>query len=421
VLLALLTAGLAAAVALTTPWHPLGVDVSIPPPDPAADFTDVQLAREDAFHALIRPWSLASRVLGIVIPLLLGLTPLGARMIETLARPLGRGWWWQVLSGAVTLTLAGRVATAPFDARVEAAAHQYGLSTSSWGQWAADQARSWALAAGVLLVAATVVYGLARVRPARWWVWLSGLAAAGVLAGSFAYPLVVEPVFNTFRPLPAGPLRAELMGLAARDGVPVREVLVADASRRTTSLNAYVSGLGASRRIVVYDTLLTQASPAQVRLIVAHELGHAARHDVLVGSLLGAGTAAALVPVLALTLRSRRLTRRAGLGRRGRLDPAGDPRSLALVLAVVTAVSVPLTPVASLLSRQVEARADVHALELTGEVGSFVAMQQALAVTNLSDLDPPRWWYLWTATHPTAPERIALARAWAAEQAHDTD
>src|SRR4029077_12310053 len=106
-----------------------------------------------------------------------------------------------------------------------------------------------------------------------WW-WSIGavLGATLVVVLSFAYPIVVEPVFNSFTPMPAGELRTSLLTMAARDGVPVRDVLVADASRRTNSLNAYVSGFGATRRIVVYDTLLKDATPDEVRLIVAHEL-----------------------------------------------------------------------------------------------------------------------------------------------------
>ena len=118
-------------------------------------------------------------------------------------------------------------------------------------------------------------------------------AAALVVALSFVYPLVIEPVFNRFSPLEEGELRTSLLRMAEDDGVLVEDVLVADASRRTSTLNAYVSGFGATRRIVVYDTLLDQAPAEQVRTVVAHELGHAAEHDVRNGTLLGALLAAA--------------------------------------------------------------------------------------------------------------------------------
>ena len=90
---------------------------------------------------------------------------------------------------------------------------------------------------------------------------------------SFVLPVVVEPIFNKFTPMADGPLRTELMALAARDGVPVRDVLVADASRRTRAVNAYVSGFGPTRRIVVYDTLLTEATPDEVVSVAAPRAG----------------------------------------------------------------------------------------------------------------------------------------------------
>jgi STE24 endopeptidase len=197
------------------------------------------------------------------------------------------------------------------------------------------------------------------------------------------------------------------MRLADREGVRIDDVLVADASRRTTTHNAYVSGFGATRRIVVYDTLLSGAPPAQVRLVVAHELGHAKANDVLLGTLVGALAAAAAVPLLALVLGSGPLLRRAGAA------GAGDPRSLALLLAAIAVISLLSQPGQMLVSRHIEARADVHSLDLTHDPETFAHMQRELAVANLSDLDPPAPIYLWFGSHPTGPARIAMARDWA--------
>jgi STE24 endopeptidase len=237
-----------------------------------------------------------------------------------------------------------------------------------------------------------------------------------VIAVSFLYPVAVEPVFNSFKPMAPGPVRDELLRLAATDGVPVRDVLVADASRRTTALNAYVSGFGSTRRIVVYDTLLQSARPDEIRLIVAHELGHAKRGDVLYGTLLGALGVAAGVCLLYLLTTSRPLLRRAGLA-----DPrspvpaaaAADHRSVAFVLAMVTVLTQLGGPLQNLVSRRIEARADAHALDLTGDPATFTRMQRSLSVRNLSDLRPGPLEYVLWGTHPTGPERIAMARIWA--------
>ncbi len=289
--------------------------------------------------------------------------------------------------------------------KAEAVLRRYGLSTQNWGGWLLDQLRGLGLTAVLLVGGLMGFYALARAFPQRWWLPV-GLAAAGLtVVISFLYPLVVEPVFNKFTPLPAGPLRTSLLELAAADGVRVDRVLVADASRRTTSLNAYVSGFGRTKRIVLYDTLLSSASPAETRLVVAHELGHAKRSDVLHGTLLWALGAAAGVGVLFLVLSWMPLLRRAGVA------SVADPRSVALVLFVLTALGTLTGPVQTLVSRRIEARADVHALDLTRDPATFVASERRLAVRNLSDLDPNPLVYGLFATHPTAPERIALARA----------
>jgi STE24 endopeptidase len=168
-----------------------------------------------------------------------------------------------------------------------------------------------------------------------------------------------------------------------------------------------VSGFGSTRRIVVYDTLVRTASPKEVELIVAHELGHAKRQDVLHGTLLGALGSAAGVCALALLLSWTPLLRRAGA------SSPGDPRVIPLLLFLVALASFLLAPATNLISRRIEARADVHSLDLTGDVPTFIASEQRLARTNLSDLAPNPLLYAFFSTHPTSPERIALAREWA--------
>lgn len=227
-----------------------------------------------------------------------------------------------------------------------------------------------------------------------------------MLVGSFLFPVVVEPAFNDFSSLPAGQLRTDLLAMADRDGVPVDEVLVADASRRTTALNAYVSGFGSSRRIVVYDTLLRESTPREVELVVAHELGHAEEQDVLHGTVIGALLGGAAICALFLLLSSAPLLRRVGAS-----GPT-DPRVIPLVLFLALLAPLAGSPLTNLVSRHVEARADLHSLELTGDVPTFVAGERRLSTTNLSDLSPSRLAYALFFTHPSGPERIALAREW---------
>ncbi|MCU1692630.1 MAG: Zn-dependent protease with chaperone function [Frankiales bacterium] len=390
---------------LLLPWHPLpgarsGVDV-------LRDFTPAQLAREEAFHRALRPWSYASLAVGLVVAGLLGLTRAGARLVAAVARPLGGGWVWQVLLGTVAVAVVGRLATLPLDLRSESVLRRYGLSSQTWGTWAADAVKGTLVGAVLTALALVVVVGLARRLPRTWWAWAAGGVFALVVAGSFAYPVVVEPLFNDFTPLPQGQLRTDLLALADRDGVPVEDVLVADASRRTTALNAYVSGFGPSRRIVLYDTLVKTSTPREVELVVAHELGHAKADDVGRGTLLGALGAAGGVCLLGLLLSSPWLRRRAGV------DGPGDARGVALLSFLVAAASFVTLPAVNLATRHVEARADVHALDLTQDPETFARSEVRLSTVNLSDLDPPALVYGLFSTHPTGPQRLQLAREWA--------
>ncbi|MGP4025280.1 M48 family metallopeptidase [Actinomadura sp. 3N407] len=444
---AALFAALGTVLALSTPWSPLpdrvpGGHVEA---DPALDFSPAEIARSRAFDSAINPPAYAGLLVGLGLILALGLTPLGARFIGWVTAPLRRRpprskeddpqhppkrlrhWSVRVVLGAVALTTLLRVAGLPFDIWSESVLRRYGLSTQSWPAWLVDQLKSLGVTWVIYTVALLLLYAVVRRFPRYWW---TGAAAGGfllVVLVSFIYPIAVEPVFNKFHSLEQGRLRSDLLAMAERDGVPVEDVLVADASRRTTALNAYVSGFGSTRRIVLYDTLL-KSPPARIESIVGHELGHAKRNDVLWGTLVGALGVAGSMCVLHLLMTSPRLLRRAGVaaapaastappghrpGGRGAGAGAADPRSIALVLALITAGTQIGAPVQNLVSRQIEARADVHALNLTRDPATFVSMQHELSVRNISDLTPDALEYLLWLSHPPGPDRIAVAREWA--------
>jgi len=380
------------------------------PASPTGDFSAAEIARGQAYRSSVRPWSDAALVGGLAALAVLGLTPLGAWLVSGAARPLGGAFWARIAVGGPVILLVVALVRLPFQARVESLAAEVGLSTRGIDGLLADLARSWAVQSLLAVGALGTLFVLARWLPRWWWAVASVGAAVLVAVVSYAYPVVVEPLFNDFEPMAAGPLRDDLLALAERDGVAVGDVLVADASRRSTALNAYVSGFGGTRRIVVYDTLLAEAPPEQVRAIVAHELGHADAADVPLGTLLAAVAAAAATLGVALVLTWPAALRRAGA------ESAADPRAAALALATVSLLVVLATPAESAISRSIESRADRHALDLTEDPDAFVAVQRRFALANLADLDPPavRQWFF--GTHPTAPERIAAARDWVRER-----
>lgn len=406
----LLLAATAVVIALRTPWtllpSPPGGAVA---PDPTGGLPPSYLHRADAFAAAVRPASFGSLALGLLVSAVLGLTGLGSRVVTALGAPAGRRrlrWLWQVVAGVLVLSAIGRVLLLPLDIWVELVELRYHLSTESWGLWVRDVVVSFLITAGLTALALLLLVALARRAPRTWWAWAAGAAAVLVVAGSFLWPVFFEPAFNSFTPMPAGHLRTDLLGLARRNGTPVDDVLVADASRRTTSLNAYVSGFGSTRRIVVYDTVLRSLPDDQIESIVAHELGHVAAGDVLTGTLIGALGAAGGVAALGWLLSWRPLLRRAGA------EGPGDPRVVPVALFLVAAGTLLATPVQDLVSRQIEARADLHALDLTRDPSAFIAMQQRLTESGVQQPDPPRVLHLLFGDHPTEAERVAMARTW---------
>ncbi|MEY2517088.1 MAG: endopeptidase, partial [bacterium] len=184
--------------------------------------------------------------------------------------------------------------------------------------------------------------------------------------------------------------------------VDVGQVYEVDASRRTTAANAYVTGLGHTKRVVLYDTLLEHFTRDELRLVVAHELGHVRHDDVPRGLLF-----IAIVAPFGL-LAAAQLTRRlAPAPANGRPGPEILP-ALALSVAIVSALT---TTVSNQLSRRVEARADSFALELAREPDAFISFERRIALRNLADPDPPGWVTFLTATHPPIADRIGIAEA----------
>jgi STE24 endopeptidase len=302
------------------------------------------------------------------------------------------------------------VVTLPFSIGLHRHALSHGLSNQAWGPWLVDVGKSLLVAWVMTSLVALLVIGAARRSPRFWFAWAGGLAALVTVAGSFLYPVVVEPLFNNFTSMQPGPFKQSVFELAEREGVQVDDVLVSDASRRTTTLNAYVSGFGSTRRVVVYDTLLHDLSPREARVVIAHELAHAKNEDVLIGTLLGAVGAVGGVALLALVMDTRWVRRRAGV------SGPGDPRAVALLLALVALGGFLVSPAQNTISRAIEARADRVSLQATGEAQAFRHMQKQLALHSLADPTPWAVSHFWFGSHPTVLQRMAMPEA--LEEAH---
>jgi STE24 endopeptidase len=299
---------------------------------------------------------------------------------------------------AISLILA--VVALPTGLIAHERATDVGLATDGLTVWLADVGRSAAIAAVLAAIGAAVLLALQRRLPCAWWAATAALIVVYAAISSLLAPVVLAPIFNDFEPLPPGPPRSAVMDLAGRAGVDVGDVYSVDASRRSTALNAYVDGIGATKRVVLYDNLLDRADAAVLRSVVAHELGHVAHDDVPRGILFVALIAP--LGMLTVALAGTALARRQGA------EP-GLPAALPAFVLALAITTFALGLVGDQLSRSVEASADAFALRLTDDPQGFIELQRRLALSNLSDPDPSSPLDALLRSHPTTVERIGAA------------
>jgi len=401
--------GVALLGALALRWVPAQPSVTVSAADVDLDFSAAEQERERRFRRRVRPWGLAAALLDVLVVTVLTLT--GAVAAASAASP--GPWWVQVVIATTLVLVVSRSATLPGAVAVRRAALDVGLAAGTWRRWWRDLLVGFGLS-WLLVTGAMVGWLAAALRwPTVWWIVVGLLAAVLAVVVSFLVPVVVEPLFARVAPMPPGPLRDRLLALARRDGVEVRDVLVSDASRRTSALNAYVSGLGSTRRIVVHDTLLDAGDDDAVHAVVAHELGHVVAHDVRTGTVLGAVGAGLAVAAASVLLA------RPSLLAAAHATSVSDPAVVGLLMTYGTWAGLLGAPLHSAISRRLEWRADRHCLDLTADPATVARMHRRLAVTNLAALRPPRLLHLWFGTHPTSPQRIAAARAWARDHGVD--
>ncbi|MDX6581347.1 MAG: endopeptidase [Solirubrobacterales bacterium] len=373
-----------------------------PDPVPVAEsdyFSPAELERAHDYRDPQRPLLFAGLAVEVAILTVVALGRPAAlrRALERLAaRPLPgaavAGAGFAILTTAASLPLS----LVSHERAVDA-----GLSTQSLGSWLWDLARSAGITALLTAGGAALLLALVRRFPRRWWI--PGAALTTGLAVVFVWiaPVVLAPIYNKFEPLPeSSRARADVLALGREAGVDIGQVYRVDASRRVTSLNAFVDGIGSTKRVVLYDNLLEQAERPILRSVVAHELGHVAHDDIRRGLIF----VAIVAPFGLLFVRELSLA----IARRRGVDPA-SPSAVPIYLVALTVAAFALNIPGNQLSRRIEASADQFALQLTHDPGALVDLQVQLAKTNLSDPDPPGWLSAVFGTHPTTVQRIGAA------------
>ncbi len=358
-------------------------------------FTAQELDRAEDFRDLQRVLGLAGLGIGIGT-----LAVLAWRPPRGLLRRLGRRPLLGGAAAAAGISLLLVVTGLPVSAWMRERSLDVGLATQSWPDWASDVAKSAGIGAVTAAIGGIVAIALIRRFPRHWWAPGAVLVVAYGVVTIWLYPILIDPVFNDFERLPNGRLRSEVLELADRAGVDVGEVYRVDASRRTSAANAYVNGIGHTKRVVIYDNLIDDFPPGEVRVVVAHELGHQ-KHDDLLRGLAWLALVAPAGTFLVQAL-SERFARR---------EPLGTPAGLPAIALAIALVGLGFGCASNALSRQVEGRADSFALELTRDPKDFIDFQQRITLQNVADPDPPDLLHLLFDTHPTTVERIGYGEA----------
>jgi len=293
---------------------------------------------------------------------------------------------------------------------------RYGFNTTTSKLWTTDLIKSQAIGAVLLAFLVGVVFWLIRWSPQQWWLWVWGFMALFSLFMMFISPYVLEPLFNRYEPVTEEGLEDDIRILMEKAGLKVGRVLQMDASRRSRHSNAYFTGIGKVKRIVLYDTLIRQMSHGEIVAVLAHEIGHWKKGHVWKRLLW------AEILALAGSWIGYRLLMWPGLP--GLLGlPAGIslPAKMVVLAFIASLVLFPLTPFSAWRSRCQEREADRYAADLTGRPQDLASALIKMSAENLSNLFPHPLYAAFYYSHPPTVERVRQLRALARSAGYQSE
>ncbi|HEX3094554.1 MAG TPA: M48 family metallopeptidase [Candidatus Angelobacter sp.] len=302
----------------------------------------------------------------------------------------------------------------PLDAYEHSVSRQYGLSVQGWGSWISDVGKGFLVGAVISVVLLWLMIVIIRKSPRRWWFYFWFPAYAMFVLIIYGGPWFIDPLFNKFEPLeknnPA--LVRHIEELTARSSltIPRQRMFLMLASEKTNELNAYVTGFGASKRIVVWDTTIQKMSPPETLFVVGHEMGHYVLNHIIYGLLLLA--IGLLIALYVIYLVSGWMLRRFGL--RWHIRELGDWAALPMIFLILIIVGFFSSPIANSISRQMEHDADVYGLEVTHGINANSQEAGAHAFQVLGEVSlvyphPSRFVTFWYGSHPSIPDRVPFA------------
>ena len=287
--------------------------------------------------------------------------------------------------------------------------HAYGLSNMSLPDWLIDFAKLTALDVVFTALGLTLGYAAIRAAPRSWPIWATGISAVMLIVGVMASPVFIEPLFNTYKPMDDGPLKVSILSLARANGVPATQVFQVDASRQSDRVSANVAGFAGTTRIALNDNLLRRASPAEIKAVMAHEIGHYVLNHLVKYVIY-------LSLVLAVTYFLTNLgfgLLHAAFGGLWGVRDIGDPAGLPILMALYTFLALLATPVTNSIIRENETQADIFGLNAAREPDAF-----ATAILKLAEyrkLDPAPLEEIFFYDHPSGRSRVHMAMQWKSE------
>jgi STE24 endopeptidase len=358
---------------------------------------------------------------GIVQLVLLLWLGVAAKMRDAAVRMSGSRWV-QCFVFVFLLLLVTSLLNLPLQIIGHRLAVEYGQSVQHWGSWLGDKAKEFGLTLVVGGLLVMLLFWVMKKSPRRWWFWFWVPTMVAVVFGVFITPIFIDPMFNKFEPLAkSNPALVErLERVVARGGIeiPADRMFLMNASAKYTGLNAYVTGFGASKRVVVWDTSVAKATPDEISFIFGHEMGHYVLNHIYKGI---AFTAVVLLVLFWLGyLGVQWLLAR--YGKAWRISDQRDWGALVVLLLVLSVLSFLSDPITNGFSRRIEHEADVYGQEAIHGIvadpqGTAVQSFQTLGEASLDDPNPNRFVEFWTFNHPSVSSRAAFAAAydpWAA-------
>lgn len=358
------------------------------------------------YHRGLDLFWLADQAMGLLIPLLFLVTGWSGRLAGWIRRRVGGRWFWTVtLFAMVYLTLSTLIELPLTFAENYLYDHAFDQSNQSFGRWVGEVANGLLVTLVTALLIAWIPYLILRSSPRRWWLWTTAALAPVMLMLFVASPIWVAPLFNNFQPMPDKALEAKVLALAARGGIEDAPVFEVDGSANSKRLEAYVTGFGPTKRIVLYDTLIAALDEPELMFVVGHEMKHYLMGDIWKILVL---FLAILLVALFLVDRGGRTALRRWHGRFG-FDTLADPASLPLLLLGFSIVILVVTPGQMAFERDIEHEADRFGLELTRNNDAAATAFVKLQTESLSLPDPGWLERTFRQSHPSLSERITFA------------